>query len=59
MTQTQNKLINCADCPKKCSADKLGCPNYVNKNCFTARTLNAPPSKRCQYCTFKFYQCLF
>lgn len=59
MEPTQNNNLDCTNCPGNCSPDKLGCPNYVNKNCFTARTLNAPPSKRCQYCTSKFYQCLF
>lgn len=49
-------MANCKleDCP-----DKMGCPGYVNKNCFTARTLNAPPTKMCRFCNLKFYQCLF
>lgn len=59
MEPTQNNNLDCTNCLGNCSPDKLGCPNYVNKNCFTARTLNAPPSKRCQFCTSKFYQCLF
>jgi len=57
MPETKKNCINnCrgSSCPKK-----LGCPNYVNKNCFTARMLNAPPTKRCQFCNLKFYQCLF
>jgi signal transduction histidine kinase len=43
---------------KICPSD-LGCPNYVNRNCYTARMLNAPPTKRCQYCNLKFRHCLF
>ncbi len=38
---------------------KLGCPAYVNRNCFLASTLNTSPSKRCQYCRLKFHDCLF
>ena len=59
MKPLTNNNSNCINCSENCSSNKLGCPNYVNKNCFTARTLNAPPSKRCQYCTSKFNQCLF
>ena len=38
---------------------KIGEPGYVNKNCWLARNVNAPPSKRCQYCESKFEKCLF
>jgi len=38
---------------------KIGEPGYVNKNCWLARTINYPPSKRCQYCESKFQHCLF
>ena len=47
------------NCPGGSCPSKLGCPNYVNKNCFTARMMNAPPTKRCQFCNLKFYECLF
>lgn len=38
---------------------KIGEPGYVNKNCWLARNLGYPPSKRCQYCESKFRNCLF
>jgi len=38
---------------------KLGCPAYVNRNCWLASTLNSSPSKRCEYCSSKFSHCLF
>ena len=38
---------------------KLGDSGCVNKNCWLARNLNYPPSKRCQYCELKFSDCLF
>jgi signal transduction histidine kinase len=38
---------------------KIGELGYVNKNCWLARNLNYPPSKRCQYCELKFKNCLF
>ena len=57
MPETKKNCIN--SCRRGSCPSKLGCPNYVNKNCFTARTLNAPPTKRCQFCNLKFYECLF
>ncbi len=47
------------DQPSKLCPSDIGCPNYVNQNCFTARMLNAPPTRRCQYCNIKFRHCLF
>lgn len=38
---------------------KLGEFGYVNKNCWLARTVGYPPSKRCQYCESRFPACLF
>jgi len=38
---------------------KIGQPGYVNRNCWLAKNLNYPPSKRCQYCEAKFSSCLF
>jgi signal transduction histidine kinase len=38
---------------------KIGEFGYVNKNCWLARTVGYPPSKRCQYCESKFPNCLF
>lgn len=38
---------------------KVGCPEYVNRNCWLADTLNSSPSKRCQFCHLKFSSCLF
>jgi signal transduction histidine kinase len=38
---------------------KIGEPGYVNKNCWLAKTINYPPSKRCQYCELRFRDCLF
>lgn len=38
---------------------KVGDFEYVNKNCWLARTLDYSPSERCRYCELKFYQCLF
>jgi len=38
---------------------KIGELGYVNKNCWLARNLGYPPSKRCQYCNSKFKDCLF
>lgn len=38
---------------------KIGCPGYVNGNCWLAKNVGYPPSKRCQYCESKFNQCLF
>lgn len=41
------------------SEKSVGEPGYANKNCWLARNLNYPPSKRCQYCELKFRNCLF
>jgi len=38
---------------------KLGEPGYVNKNCWLARNVNGPPTKRCQYCEIRFQNCMF
>ncbi|MFH1946747.1 MAG: HAMP domain-containing sensor histidine kinase [Candidatus Magasanikbacteria bacterium] len=38
---------------------KLGCPEYINKNCWLAKTLNNSPSKRCRSCSSRFSHCLF
>jgi signal transduction histidine kinase len=38
---------------------KMGDPGFVNENCWLAKTLNYPPSKRCRYCKSKFNGCLF
>jgi len=38
---------------------KIGESGYVNKNCWLAKNLKYPPSKRCQYCESKFPNCLF
>ncbi|TSC95858.1 MAG: Signal transduction histidine kinase [Parcubacteria group bacterium Athens1014_10] len=38
---------------------KIGGCNYLNKNCWIVKNLNYAPYKRCQYCEFKFHQCLF
>jgi len=37
----------------------VGEPGYVNKNCWLARNLGYPPSRRCRYCELKFSDCLF
>ncbi|MBU2037313.1 HAMP domain-containing histidine kinase [Patescibacteria group bacterium] len=45
---------------QKIQTEKMsGDPGYVNKNCWLAKNLNYPPSKRCQYCELKFSNCLF
>jgi len=38
---------------------KLGEFGYVNQNCWLAKSLGYPPSKRCQYCQSRFSECLF
>lgn len=38
---------------------KIGEAGYINKNCWLAKNLGYPPSKRCQYCESKFPNCLF
>jgi signal transduction histidine kinase len=37
----------------------MGEQGYINRNCWLARNLNYPPSRRCQYCELKFRNCLF
>lgn len=32
---------------------------YLNKNCWLVKNLNNAPYERCQYCEFKFRNCLF
>lgn len=39
--------------------EKTGNLGYVNKNCWLVKALNYSPYKRCQYCEFKFHNCLF
>lgn len=41
------------------SEKEIGKSGYVNKNCWLAKNLNYPPSKRCQYCELRFNKCLF
>jgi signal transduction histidine kinase len=38
---------------------KLGEFGYVNQNCWLAKSLGYPPTKRCQYCQSRFGECLF
>jgi len=38
---------------------QLGDPGYLNKNCWLVKNLNYNPYKRCQYCSFKYRNCLF
>lgn len=44
---------------EKFQNEKIGCPEYVNKNCFLVKSLNYPASERCAYCELKFRNCLF
>ncbi|MFA5030437.1 MAG: HAMP domain-containing sensor histidine kinase [Patescibacteria group bacterium] len=37
----------------------VGQPGYLNKNCWLVKNLNYAPYKRCQYCNYKFRNCLF
>ena len=37
----------------------IGAPDYINENCWLAKTLNYSPAKRCRYCELKFHRCLF
>jgi len=39
--------------------EKIGDPEYVNKNCWLTKNLNYPPVERCQYCEARFRNCLF
>ncbi len=38
---------------------EIGKSEYINENCWLAKTLNYSPAKRCQYCKLKFRNCLF
>lgn len=38
---------------------KIGEEGYVNENCWLAKSLGYPPTKHCQFCQLKFYNCLF
>ncbi|MFH1575827.1 MAG: HAMP domain-containing sensor histidine kinase [Candidatus Nealsonbacteria bacterium] len=38
---------------------KIGKPEYINRNCWLAKTLNYTPYKRCRYCEFRFRGCVF
>jgi PAS domain S-box-containing protein len=40
-------------------SEKTGTANYVNKNCWLAKTLNYSPARRCRYCQLKFNECPF
>jgi len=44
---------------KKSDSDlkKIGEPNYINSNCWLAKTINASPIKRCWYCETTFQKC--
>jgi len=44
---------------EKSQREKIGTPEYINENCWLAKTLNYSPAKRCQYCELKFHNCLF
>lgn len=41
------------------SGKEIGCPDYINKNCWLATNVNGAPSKRCRYCESTFNKCLF
>jgi signal transduction histidine kinase len=51
------KIRSKADAPK--GGGEMGTPEYVNKNCWLARSLNYSPYNRCQYCELKYRNCLF
>ncbi|KPJ71296.1 hypothetical protein AMJ50_02720 [Parcubacteria bacterium DG_74_3] len=36
---------------------ELGGQRYVNQNCWLAKSVNAPPAKRCWYCETRFQDC--
>ena len=44
---------------EKLEKGRIGESEYLNKNCWLAKTLNYSPTKRCQYCELKFRHCLF
>ncbi len=44
---------------EKFQKEKIGKPEYINKNCWLVKSLNYSPAKRCQYCELKFHNCLF
>ena len=37
--------------------EKIGGQNYVNPNCWLAKSVSASPVKRCRYCEMKFSEC--
>src|SRR4030042_2027762 len=41
------------------SEHEIGNYSYLNKRCWLVKNLNYAPYKRCQYCEFKFRNCLF
>jgi signal transduction histidine kinase len=41
------------------TAKKLGDEGFINTNCWLAKNVGHPPTKRCQYCQLKFSNCLF
>ncbi len=36
--------------------NELGQLNYINPNCWVAKTMKAPPQERCRYCTVDNYK---
>ena len=38
---------------------QVGEVGYLNRNCWLVKNLNYSPYKRCQYCKFRFRNCLF
>ncbi|MCX6786127.1 MAG: HAMP domain-containing sensor histidine kinase [Candidatus Komeilibacteria bacterium] len=38
---------------------EIGGSSYLNRNCWLVKNLNYAPYKRCQYCEYKFRNCLF
>ncbi len=36
---------------------KQGNPNYVNQNCWVAKSIGTPPWQRCRYCQLRFKNC--
>ncbi|MFH1423728.1 MAG: HAMP domain-containing sensor histidine kinase [Candidatus Nealsonbacteria bacterium] len=38
---------------------EIGKPEYINGNCWLVKNLSYAPYRRCQYCEFKFRNCLF
>ncbi len=44
---------------KEFQSKKIGTPDYINENCWLAKTLNYSTAKRCWYCELKFRHCPF